>query len=71
MYDSRPCIIIITLGDNLYKIPDVALLTAIYMIAMKQSSKIISQTGKFVFLMIHPQGKKNIMATTSREGSST
>ena len=31
---------------------------------------LISKTRNFFFLMIHPQGKKNTVATTSRQGSS-
>eukprot|EP00253_Pinus_taeda_P004521 PITA_04521 len=37
----------------------------------KKCSKLISKTGKFVFLMIRPQGKKKTVATTSRQGPST
>ena len=44
--------------------PTISLFTA------KQCSKLISQTRKFVFLMIRPQGKKKTVATTSRNGSS-
>ena len=51
-------------------IPKVAPPTSISLITAKQCSKIISQTSKFVFLMIFPQGKK-VVAMTSRKGSST
>jgi hypothetical protein len=73
VYESRPHTVIITLGNKLYRIPEVAPPTTISLITAKQCSKIISQTRKFVFLMIHPQGKKKIVATstTSRQGSST
>ena len=70
MYDSWPHAIIIMLGNNLYRIPEVPPPTAISLVTTKQCSKLISKTRKFVFLMIHPWGKKKIMATTSREGSS-
>ena len=62
---------IITLANNLYRIPEVAPPTAVSLITAKKCSKIISETGKFVFLMIFPQGKKKVVATASRQGSST
>jgi hypothetical protein len=71
VYESRPHSVIITLGNKLYRIPEVAPPTTISLITAKKCSKIISQTRKFVFLMIHPQGKKKVVATASRQGSST
>eukprot|EP00253_Pinus_taeda_P003150 PITA_03150 len=71
VYESRPYAIIVTLGNKLYRIPDVAPPTTIFLVTAKQCSKLISKTGKFVFLMIHPQGKKKTMATTLRQGPST
>ena len=70
MYESRPRAIIVTLGNKLYRIPEVPPPAAISLVTAKQCSKIISQTRKFVFLMIRPQGKKKTVATTSRQGSS-
>eukprot|EP00253_Pinus_taeda_P001423 PITA_01423 len=70
VYESRPRVVIVTLGNKLYRIPEVVPPTAIYLVTAKQCSKLISNTGKFVFLMIHPQGKKNTVATTSRHGLS-
>ena len=61
---------IITLANKLYRIPEVALPTTISLVTTKQCSKIISQTRKFVFLMIRPQGKNKVVATTSKQGSS-
>ena len=60
---------IITLANKFYRIPEVAPPTVVFLIIAKQCSKIISQTRKFVFLMIHPQGKKKVMAMASRQGS--
>jgi len=71
VYESRPRAVIITLGNKLYRIPEVAPPTAISLITAKQCSKLISKTGKFVFLMICPQGKKKTVAMTSRQGPST
>ena len=71
MYESRPRVVIVTLGNNLYMIPEVPPPTAISLVTAKKCSKIISKTRKFVFLMIHSQGKKKTVATTSTQGSST
>ncbi len=71
MYESRPCVVIVTQGNKLYRISEVAPPTAISLVTGKQCSKLISKTEKFVFLMIHPQGKKKIVAATSRQGPST
>lgn len=71
VYESGPRSVIITLANKLYRILEVALLTAISLITTKQCSKIISRTKKFFFLLIHTQGKKKVVATTSRQGSSS
>lgn len=70
MYESRPRVVIITLGNKLYRIPEVAPPTAISLITAKQCSKIISKTRKFVYLMIRPQGKKKTVVAASRRGPS-
>jgi hypothetical protein len=54
VYDSRPRVVIITLGNKLYRIPEIVPPTTISLVTTKQCSKIISKTRKFVFLMIHP-----------------
>ena len=69
VYESRPRVIIVTLGNKLYRIPEVPPPPTISLVTTKQCSKLISQTRKFVFLMTHPQCKKKTMATTSRHGS--
>ena len=70
VYESRPHAVIVTLGNKLYRIPEVPPPAAISLVTAKQCSKLISQTRKCVFLMIHPQGKNKTVATTSRHGSS-
>ena len=70
MYESWPCIVIITLGNKLYRILEVPPLAAISLVTAKQCSKLISKIGNFFFLMICPHGKKKIVATTSRQGPS-
>ena len=64
IYESRPCAVIMTLGNKLYKILEVPLPAAIYRVTAKQCSKLISKTKKFIFLMIHPQGNKNNVVMT-------
>ena len=54
VYESRPCIVTITLGNNLYKILKVASPTTISLIIARQCSKLISKTRNFFCLMIHP-----------------
>ena len=53
VYESRPRTVIITLGKRLYRIPEVAPKASISLILAKQCKKVITQTGKFVLLMIH------------------
>jgi hypothetical protein len=69
VYESWPRTVIVTFENKFYRIPEVPLLVAITLVTAKQCSKLISKTRKFVFLMICPQGKKNIVAMTSRHGS--
>jgi hypothetical protein len=43
VYESRPHSVIITLGRQLYRIPEVASPTAISLISAKQCKKVISR----------------------------
>ena len=52
VYESRPHIVIVTLGNKLYKTLEVAQPTTISLVTTKKYTKIISTIGKFVFLMI-------------------
>ena len=69
VYESRPHDVIITLGNNLYKILEVVPPLAISLTTAKKRNKIVSETRKFICITIFPQDKKNIMATTSKQGS--
>ena len=66
VYESRPCVVIITFGNNLYRILEVVLPHVISLTITKQHSNIVSQTKKFIFLTNRSQGKKNIVATASK-----
>jgi hypothetical protein len=73
VYESRPHSVIITLGRQMYRIPEVAPPTAISLISAKQCRKVISQTRKFVFFMIFSQSEQKVITTsmTSTQGLST
>jgi hypothetical protein len=64
VYESRPHSVIITLGRQLYRIPEVAPPTTISLISTKKCRKVISQTGKFVFFMIHSQSEQKVTTTS-------
>jgi hypothetical protein len=64
VYESIPRRVIITLGRQLYKIPEVTLPTAIFLISSKQCSKVISQTRKFIFFVIHAHSKQKVTTTS-------
>jgi hypothetical protein len=63
LYESRPCIVIITLGRQLYMILEVAPPTVISLISTKQCSNVISQTEKFVFFVILAHSEHKVVAT--------
>ena len=69
LFRSRTRAVIITLGNNLYRIPEVVPPPIISLTTAKQRSKIVSQTRKLIFLTTHSRGKKSIVATTSKQGS--
>jgi hypothetical protein len=64
VYESKPRSVMITLNRKLYKIPEAVPPSVISLISTKQCRKVISQTGKFVFFMIHSQNKRKIAATS-------
>ena len=72
MYESRPRVVIISLDNSLYRIPEVAPPTAAFLIIAKKGNKLISQTRKFISCLVHPQSKGKIVATsmTPAKGSS-
>ena len=64
MYESRTHVVIISLGNSLYRILEVAPPTATSLIIAKKGSKLISQTRKFIFCLIHSQSKGKIVTTS-------
>jgi hypothetical protein len=62
VYESRPHNVIITLKNKLYRIPEEVPHSVISLIFVKQCKKVISQTWKFFFFMIHSQNVRNITA---------
>jgi hypothetical protein len=64
VYESRPQSVFITLGRQLYRIPEVAPPTTISLISAKKSSKVISQTRKLFFFVIHSHSKKKVASTS-------
>ena len=73
VYESHPRSVIITLGKWPYRIPEATPKDSISLISAKQYMKVITQTRKFVLLMIHSQGEKKVVATSmaSTRDSST
>jgi hypothetical protein len=63
-YDSRPCSFIITLGGQLYRIPEVFLTTT----PPKKHRKAISHTAKFILFTIC---SKDLQKTTTTNVAST
>jgi hypothetical protein len=64
VYEFRPCSVIITLGRQLYKIPEVVSPTVISLNSSNQCSKVISQTRKFVFFVICARSKQKFTTTS-------
>ena len=69
LYEYRSRAVIITLGNNLYWIPEVVLSPDISLTTAKQRSKIVSQTKKFIFITIRPEGNKKIVAIAPKHVS--
>jgi hypothetical protein len=49
---------------QLYRIPEVALPTTIYLVSYKQCRKVISQTRKLFLFMIHSQSEWKVITTS-------
>jgi hypothetical protein len=60
VYESRPRSVIVTLGGQIYRIPEVVLTT----VPPKQCRKVISHTAKFSLFTICSKGEHKDTATT-------
>jgi hypothetical protein len=61
IYESRPRSVIVTLGDHLYRIPEVIPTT----VPPKKCRKVVSHTAKFSFFTICSKGEQNDTVTTT------
>jgi hypothetical protein len=61
VYESRPCSVIVSLGDRLYRIPKVVL----NIDPPKTCCKVVSHTSKFIFFTICSKGEQKNTATTT------
>jgi hypothetical protein len=57
VYEYRLCSVIITLGDELYRVPEAVPNTAIPLIYTKQCRKVVSHTRIFVLYMVRLKGQ--------------
>ena len=65
MYEYKPHSVIVTLGKQLYRIPDAFPKTVVSLIRAKQCRKVISQTRKFFLFMIRSDSKWNVTETST------
>jgi hypothetical protein len=63
VYESRPRSVIITLGDQLYRVPEAVPNTVVSLISMKQCRKVVSQTRIFFLCMVRSKGEQKVTAT--------
>jgi hypothetical protein len=64
VYESRHRSVIITLGRQLYRIPEVAPPTTISLIYAKKCNKVISQIEKFILFVIFAHNKQKVVTTS-------
>jgi hypothetical protein len=73
VYESRPRSFIISLGDQLYRLPEGVRTIVVSLIFMKQCIKVVSQIEIFVLLMVQSEGERKVTKTakTYARGLST
>jgi hypothetical protein len=64
IYVSLPYSVIVTLGGQLYRVPNIDPTTTNSLILAKQCCKVIFQTTKFLLFMIQSHGEQNIVVAT-------
>jgi hypothetical protein len=65
IYESHPRNVIVTLGGELYRVPEVVTTTITSLISGKQCRKVISHTTKFSLFMIQLDGEQKVIETTT------
>jgi hypothetical protein len=60
IYESRPRIVIVTLGGQLYRVPEVAPTTSTSLISAKQCHRVISQTTEFSLFLIQSDDEQEV-----------
>jgi hypothetical protein len=63
VYEARPCSVIITLRDQLYRVLEAVPNTAISLISAKKCRKLVSQTWIFVLCMVQSESEWKVIAT--------
>jgi hypothetical protein len=73
VYESRSRSVIITLGDQLYRVPEEVLKVVISLISVKRCRKVVYQTGRFFLFTVRSKGKWKVISTieTSARGLSS
>jgi hypothetical protein len=65
IYESHPHGVIVTLGGQLYKVPELALTTSTSLISKKQCRKVISQTTNLSLFTIQSDIEQKFNTTTT------
>jgi hypothetical protein len=63
VYESQPHSVIVTLGDQLYRVPEVVPTISILLISKKQCLKVISHTKNFSLFTIWSEGEQKDTVT--------
>jgi hypothetical protein len=63
IYESGPRRVIITLGDQLSRVPESDPKVVVSLISMKQCKKVVSQTERFFLFMVRSEGDRKVTAT--------
>jgi hypothetical protein len=61
-YESRPRSVIITLGDQIYKVSEAVPTTMVSLISVKQCRKVVSHIERFFLFMVQSEGERKFIA---------
>jgi hypothetical protein len=72
VYESRPCSVITTLGDDIYKVTEAVPKDAVSLIFRMQCRNMVSHTERFFLFMVRSEGewKVTVILETSSWGLS-